>query len=103
MPGTTNFQPWGPASGSAVAETDAQYDADQNRLTGAPVDAVFASALANKCFQQWAAMVAALGQFVANQGFNASDANLATLVTNLTNALVSVATPAVIVVPFSIG
>lgn len=101
MPGTSNFLPWGPSSGSAVQETDAQYLADQNRLTGAPVNADFPSALANKLFVQLAAMVYALGQFIANQGFNASDANLATLITNLTAALQAVVTPNVIVVPFS--
>jgi len=79
--------PWGPASGSAVAETDAEYLADDNRISGAPLNAIFESGLGNKAFQQWAAMVYALGQYMVGKGISASDANVATLVTNLTAAL----------------
>lgn len=85
MPGTTNFQQFNPTS--ANQETDSQYTGDAQRVGGAPVNSVFPSKLGNKLFYQLSTMVAAIGQFIANRGFNASDTNLANLVIAFTNAL----------------
>jgi hypothetical protein len=98
---TSNFLPWGPATGSAQQETDAEYLGDSNRANGAPLNSLFASALANKLFLQVTAMVYALGQFMVGQGFDASDANLSTLVTNLTSAILSVLIPKIVGVIWS--
>jgi hypothetical protein len=82
---SSNFQQWGPVLTNI--EDDAAYTADTQRANGAPLDATFPSDLANKLYMQCSVMVAAIGQFIANQGFAASDANLANLVIALTAAL----------------
>jgi hypothetical protein len=43
----------------------------------------------NKLFRQVSVMAAAIGQFVANQGYNASDTDLTALTGAVTNAVKS--------------
>lgn len=99
---STNFLQWN--STLANQETDAAYAGDALRVGGAPLDGIFPSATANKLFYQATTMVVALAEFIVAQGFNANDAVLATLLANLTNALIAIARKAVfslIAVPFS--
>jgi hypothetical protein len=87
LAGTNNFQEFNPTL--ANAETDAQYLADTARLNGF-VPGISSVSLFNKVFRQGSVMSAAIGQFIANQGFNASDADLTTLAGAVTNAIKAV-------------
>jgi hypothetical protein len=87
LAGTNNFQEFNPTL--ANAETDAQYLADTARLNGF-VPGISSVSLFNKVFRQVSVMSAAIGQFIANQGFNASDADLTTLTSAVTNAIKAV-------------
>lgn len=82
---TSNFLQWDPSL--INAETDAEYAADSLRSGGAPVDAVFPSATANKGFYQWSTMAAAIAAYMVAQGQNAEDSNLATLAANFAAAI----------------
>jgi hypothetical protein len=73
------------------AETDAQYTADAQRIGGV-VPGVAPSALHNKLYRQTSIMAAALGQVVADQGYDASDADLTALEQSLKSALINPAT-----------
>lgn len=68
--------------------SDAIYQGLQYRLNGV-TPGIAPSANHNKMFYQWSMMCAAFGQFVANAGFDASDADLALLTNNITQALLS--------------
>jgi hypothetical protein len=74
-------------------QSDAVYLADAQRLGGV-VPGVAPSALHNKMYRQATIMAAALGQVIANRGYNASDADLAALVTALSSAFSPFATSA---------
>lgn len=86
---SSNFLQWNPTE--ANQETDAAYNSDALRSGGAMVGAIFPSATANKLFFQLSTMVTALANFIVAQGGTAEDANLATLLTNLTDALENIA------------
>ncbi|TWH46321.1 hypothetical protein [Sporomusa sp. KB1] len=66
------------------------YQSSNYRINGV-TPGIAPSAMHNKMFYQWSMMVTAFGQFVANQGFDASDADLALLTNNITQALLSLA------------
>jgi hypothetical protein len=89
---STNFLQFNPTE--ANQETDPQYLADVTRVGGAAVDQVFPSPTANKLFYQLSMMVVALARFIVAQGYSASDSDLPTLLTNLTNAILAAASGA---------
>lgn len=96
---STNFLQFNPAANNQ--ETDGQYNGDALRVEGIPFSTsgtIWPSPSANKVLFQLSTMVAALGQFIANQGQNALDSNLANLITAITNAFESLAYPKVITV-----
>ena len=80
---TNNFIQWNPNQNNQ--ESDAAYASDTQRVNGAANPSIFSSATANKLFYQNSTMVTALGQMLANKGYSVSDANLANLVTSLSN------------------
>ena len=80
-----NFQQFNP--GTSNQESDSAYTADSLRSGGITVNAILPSPFLNKLFYQLSTMVAAIALFLNNLGFDATDASLATLATNLTNAL----------------
>lgn len=77
MAGATNFLQWNPTQNNQ--ETDAQYQADSQRVGGAPVGTPWPSRTANKALYQVSTGVAALMQMMANKGFTVSDTNFGTL------------------------
>ena len=85
---TNNILKWTPGI-TVPLESDAEYAADAQRSGGAPYQALFPAALANKLFQQVTVVAAALAQFMAGQGYNAVD-NDPNFATNLISALLSI-------------
>lgn len=86
MAGSTNFIQWNPNVNNQ--ETDAQYAADSFRANGIPSSPAIAPGNAhNKLFYQLTTFVAAFGQMMSNKGYNVSDANLAALITAVTNVI----------------
>lgn len=81
---SNNFLQWNPAA--VNQQDDSAYTADAMR-TGGAVTGIFPSDLANKLFFQCSTMVAALGESLSNKGYAISDADIATLVTALSNIL----------------
>src|SRR5580700_5763215 len=77
---SSNFLVWN--SGSVNQEDDAAYLGDAQRVGGAPLDADFPSATANKLFYQVSTMVAAIAAAMVAQGISANDSNLANLTAN---------------------
>lgn len=76
MAGTNNFRVFN--EGFQNAKSDAEYAADAARLNG--LSAGMASlTLHNKLFRQVSVMAAAIGQFIADQGNNASDTDVEAL------------------------
>jgi len=70
------------------AQDDTSYLADTSRVNGlsAGIASIF---LHNKLFRQVSIMVAALGQFIADQGNVASDEDLASLVSSISSSFVA--------------
>jgi hypothetical protein len=100
MAGLTNFLQWNP--NQVNQETDAQYQADSQRIGGAPVGTPFPSRTGNKALYQVSTGVAALMQMMANKGFNVTDVNFG----NLASVLSAIQTTAdqkapLVVVPYS--
>ena len=81
---SNNFKQWNP--GALSQEDDAAYAVDAMR-TGGAVSGIFSKELANKLFYQVTTMVAAFGEALSNKGYHPSDADLATLITLLSNVL----------------
>lgn len=82
---STNFEQWNP--GQANQQDDATYLADPQRTGGAPLDAIFASPLANKLFYQLTTFVTAFANMLVAKGYSPSDANLAVLTALLANVI----------------
>lgn len=82
---SSNFLQFNPTQ--ANQENDAAYLIDATRTGGAGVDAVWPSTSANKTLYQLSTAITALMQMMANKGFTVSDANLATLTSQLMNIL----------------
>ena len=82
---TTNAQQWNP--NGINQENDAQYTADSLRSGGATNGGLLPSDTDNKFRYQTSTYIAALGQMLANKGFNNSDANLNTLSAVMANIL----------------
>lgn len=99
----SNFQQWNPNESNQ--ESDSAYTGDSLRSGGAPVNAIFPSATANKLFYQVSTMVAALANYLVGQGQNASDTNLATLSAAIQAAIAAqiAAFPNIVNVPYSIS
>lgn len=86
MPGSSNFLPWGGASGpSSNIESDSSYNSDSLRAGGVPTNAILPSQMLNKLFLQATMMVAALGSMMSTKGYVVSDASLTTLAAVLAN------------------
>jgi hypothetical protein len=84
MPGDNNFLQFDP--NKVLMFSDADYNAALSRLNG--VSAGQASAqLHNKLFYQMSTFIAAFAQAMSNANFNATDVDLPTLTTNITNFL----------------
>ncbi len=81
---SNNFKQWNP--GALSQEDDAAYAVDVMR-TGGAVSGIFPKELANKLFYQVTTMVAAFGEALSNKGYHPSDADIATLITLLSNVL----------------
>ncbi len=81
---SNNFKQWNP--GALNQEDDAAYAVDAMR-TGGAVSGIFSKELANKLFYQVTTMVAAFGEALSNKGYHPSDADIATLITLLSNVL----------------
>lgn len=85
---TSNFKIFNPNKANMI--DDAAYDSSLYRQNGV-TPGIAPSAMHNKMFYQWSMMCAAFGQFVANQGFEASDDDLAQLTDNITQAFLAIA------------
>ncbi len=81
---SNNFKQWNPAA--INQQNDDAYAVDAMR-TGGAVSGIFSKELANKLFYQVTTMVAAFGEALSNKGYHPSDADLATLITLLSNVL----------------
>jgi|SRR6185312_1476967 len=92
MPGATNFLQWNP--NALNQETDTAYSGDSVRSGGAPANAIFASALANKAFYQWSIWIAAMANMMANKGYSPNDgsATPASALANLEAVLANIMT-----------
>jgi len=86
MAGTNKFLVFDENVGNI--ETDEQYAIDSQRIGGVSTG-VAPSALHNKLYRQVSIMAAAIGQVIANQNQNASDADLTTLANALTAAFIT--------------
>jgi hypothetical protein len=85
MAGTNNFLQWNPTA--ANQENDSAYTSDTLRSGGAPTNAIFPSATANKLFFQTSTFVAAMAAAMAAKNYNVVDTNLTNLQTSLSNIL----------------
>jgi hypothetical protein len=74
MAGTNNFLQWNPTA--ANQENDSAYTSDTLRSGGAPTNAIFPSATANKLFFQTSTFVAAMAAAMAAKNYNVVDTNL---------------------------
>jgi hypothetical protein len=84
MAGSSNFQEFNPSV--ANAQSDGQYTSDASRLNGLS-NGLASPTLHNKLFRQISVMCAAIGQFIANQGYTASDTDLTALTSAVTSAI----------------
>lgn len=82
---SSNFLTWDLPKNNQ--QSDGAYAADASRANGAPADAIFASALANKAFYQWSIFVAAFGGMLADKGITVSDADFNNLKLALANII----------------
>jgi hypothetical protein len=76
LAGTNNFKVFNEAFSNA--QTDAEYNADTARINGLSAGMANLN-LHNKLFRQVSVMTAAIGQFIANKGNNASDTDIVAL------------------------
>lgn len=83
MPGITNFKVFNEQFQNAM--TDEEYMAEAQR-TGGLVDGIAKTRMHNKLFRQTSIMTAALAQYMANKGYTATDEDLPSLVSALTDA-----------------
>lgn len=86
MAGTNSFLQF--AANSSDILSDADYQNSAVRVNGVSTG-IAVSTLHNKMYLQWSTIAYSIGQLVANQNLNASDADPATLVANLQNAILS--------------
>ena len=86
MAGTNSFLQF--AANSSDILSDADYQSSSVRVNGVSTG-IAVSTLHNKMYLQWSTIAYSIGQLVANQNLNASDADPATLVANLQNAILS--------------
>lgn len=86
MAGSSNFKVFN--ENALNMETDATYTSDTARQNGVTAG-VASSSLHNKLYRQVSIMATAIGQFIANTNNNASDTNVATLVSAMTAAIAS--------------
>ncbi|MDQ7094229.1 hypothetical protein REC12_11575 [Desulfosporosinus sp. PR] len=83
MAGSTNFLVFNPTDTSNT-DTDIEYLAETQRTSGLQ-NGIAKTRMHNKFYRQTSVMVAALAQFMANQGQTVSDDNVNALVTAITN------------------
>jgi hypothetical protein len=88
MAGTNNFIPFD--SANANMTSDANYPTNPATINGM-TNGLADPTVFNKAVHQGTIMAAALAQYMANQGQNASDTNLANLITALTASIASTA------------
>lgn len=81
--GSTNIRQWNPGANNQA--TDEEWLVDALRTGGAPVGSLFPSKTGNKLFHQLTTMAAALGQALADKGYDVSDADLTTLTAVMAN------------------
>lgn len=84
MPGDNNFLQFD--INKLLMLSDAHYNASLTRLNGVSAGQASA-ALHNKLFYQVSTFIVAFAQAMSNANFNATDGDLATLTTNITNFL----------------
>lgn len=72
-------------------EDDTTYASDAQRLNGV-APGIASVVLHNKLYRQLSVMVAALGQFIANAGYTANDADLNALISAITGTFASAIT-----------
>lgn len=83
-------------------ETDAEYLADPNRVSGFPAGAVVGSPVFNKIIYQPSTFCAAFGQMMATKGYTLDDSSLSTLAGVLGNILTDAdIPPPIMAVPYS--
>lgn len=85
MPGSHNFLVFNPDD-TDNTDSDSTYLAQTQRLNGLR-DGVGITSMHNKLFRQVSVMVAALAQFMANQGQTVSDNDVNALTTVITNTI----------------
>ena len=87
MAGTHNFKVFDETLANMTP--DASYGSDVGRLAGAQPNSIADPLPANKAWHQATIMVAALAQYIANQGISIDDTNLPNLIAALTSSLVA--------------
>lgn len=85
MPGSSNFLVFNPTDTSNT-DDDTTYAAETQRVSGLQTG-VAKTSMHNKFYRQMSVMVAALAQFMANQGQTVSDADVNALTTVITNTI----------------
>ena len=93
MPGSTNFLVFNPTDATNT-DSDSAYSTETQRTSGLQAG-IAKTAMHNKFYRQVSVMVAAIAQFMANQGQTVSDADVNALTTAVTNtfAVKGVQTP----------
>ena len=86
MAGTNNFLVFNEANDPDKTMGDADYLADSYRIDGL-IPMIADPVAHNKMYRQWSIMTAALGGVVASADYNASDADLLTLQSNIKSAI----------------
>ena len=84
MPGSHNFQVFNPTN-VASTDSDTAYLAQTQRINGL-TPGIAVTTMHNKLFRQVSVMVAALAQFMADQGQVISDADVNALTVAVTNS-----------------
>lgn len=84
MPGSHNFLVFNPTN-VATTDDDVAYLAQAQRVNGL-VPGIAVTSMHNKLFRQVTVMVAALAQFMANQGQVINDADVNALTTAVSNS-----------------
>lgn len=85
--GSSNFIQWDP--GGANMDSDTDYNADAQRISGAINGQIFNDKTANKLFYQVTTFVTAFSGALASKGYDVSDASLAILQGVLASVLTS--------------
>lgn len=83
MPGSSNFIVFNPTD-TVNTDDDATYAAEAQRTSGLQ-NGIAKTAMHNKFYRQMSVMVAAIAQFMANQGQTVNDADVNALTTAVTN------------------